>query len=423
MNLLNMHILALDYGPDLLNDVANQYIKAINNGFGLIRGDVTHLLNVLIILSIIWSAAMWAVSEDQVVIQFARKVIYIGFFAWIIQNWQGLTDKLALSFMQLGLKAGGFEGVGYYTQQPGNIAYLGYTTAQPMLDQIKRLTGPVAFFKNFPEIVFLFVAFVAILGSFCVITVQVVLALLMFKFGTLAAFVLVPFAVLSKTAFIAERPLGWVVGSGIRLMVLTLVLGVGNGVFQSLKIPAGATVTTYQAFSIALAAILLMVLSLVASRLATDLVIGGPSLGVGTAVNTMAVAYNTAHGAATSRPSLMAVKAAANVAGKGLSMGASLGKTVIGKVSRGRLGGGSSGSGSGNSGSGASGTVGAASASKTPMPKGSGGTGAKPSSVTPSRAATAATPTAPTAPSTSSNTGSSGGNAASGSTTPGGTKP
>ena len=94
---MNLSILAVDYGPDLLNDIANQYIKAINNGFGLIRGDVTHLLNVLIILSIIWSAAMWAVSEDQVIIQFARKVIYIGFFAWIIQNWQGLTDKLARS--------------------------------------------------------------------------------------------------------------------------------------------------------------------------------------------------------------------------------------------------------------------------------------------------------------------------------------
>jgi type IV secretion system protein TrbL len=407
MNMLNIHILALDYGPDLLNDVANQYIKAINNGFGLIRGDVTHLLNVLIILSIIWSAAMWAVSEDQIVIQFARKVIYIGFFAWIIQNWQGLTDKLALSFMQLGLKAGGFEGVGYYTQQPGNIAYLGYTTAQPMLDQIKRLTGPVAFFKNFPEIVFLFVAFVAILGSFCVITVQVVLALLMFKFGTLAAFVLVPFAVLSKTAFIAERPLGWVVGSGIRLMVLTLVLGVGNGVFQSLKIPAGATVTTYQAFSIALAAILLMVLSLVASRLATDLVIGGPSLGVGTAVNTMAVAYNTAHGAATSRPSLMAVKAAANVAGKGLSMAASMGKTVIGKVTKGGPG--------GSGGGGSGGSASAAGAAKTPSP--SSGGAAKPSS------STAATATSPSPATPSPKKGSSGGKPAGGSSTPGGTKP
>jgi type IV secretion system protein TrbL len=169
-------------------------------------------------------------------------------FAWIVQNWQPLTDKLAQSFMNLGLEAGGFDGASFYTQQPGNIAYLGYTTAQPLLDQITRLCGPVAFFRNFPEIIFLFFAVGAIVVAFCVITVQVVLALVTFKFGSLAAFVLVPFAVLSKTAFIAERPLGWVVGSGVRLMVLTLVLGVGNNIFQSLKMPAGSTVTTYQAF-------------------------------------------------------------------------------------------------------------------------------------------------------------------------------
>jgi hypothetical protein len=71
-----MTILAVDfggYGPDLLNDVANQYINAINTGFGLIKGDVTRLLNVLIILSIFWSAALWALSEDHVIAEFARK--------------------------------------------------------------------------------------------------------------------------------------------------------------------------------------------------------------------------------------------------------------------------------------------------------------------------------------------------------------
>ena len=382
---MNLSILALDYGPDLLNEVTNQYIKAINNGFGLIRGDVTYLLNVLIVISIVWSAVMWALSDDQVIIQFARKVIYIGLFAWLIQNWQGLTDKLAQSFMQLGLKAGGFDGVSTYTQQPGNIAYLGYTTAQPMLDQIKRLTGPVAFFKNFPEILFLFVAFVAIIAAFCVITIQVVLALLTFKFGSLAAFVLVPFAVLSKTAFIAERPLGWVVGSGIRLMVLTLVLGVGNGVFQSLKIPPGSTVTTYQAFCIALAAVLLMVLSLVASRLAADLVIGGPSLGVGTTVNTVAAAYNTAHGAANSRPSLMAVKAAATVPAKAASVVASAGKAIYRKVSGGGATGGTGGSGGGSTG----GSSGASAASNTASSSASGASKPSSSSTSPLSSANA----------------------------------
>ena len=328
-------ILAVDFGnggPDLINNVANQYINAINSGFGLIKGDVTWILNVLIILSIMWSAALWALSDDHVIAHFARKIVYIGFFAWIIQNWQSLTDKLASSFMNLGLKAGGFDGASYYTSQAGNIAYLGYTTAQPLMDQIARLTGPVAFFKNIVEIAFLFLAICAIVAAFCVITIQVVVAVLTFKFGSLAAFVLVPFAVLSKTAFIAERPLGWVVGSGVRLMVLTLVLGVGNNIFQSLKVPAGQTVTTYQAFCIALAALLLMALSLVASRLAADMIIGGPSLGVGTAINTTAAAINTTTAAGRSRAAVMAVKMAAAVPTKGAMLVASAGTAVVRKI-------------------------------------------------------------------------------------------
>jgi type IV secretion system protein TrbL len=335
-----MYFLALDYGPDLINDVANQYINAINSGFGLIKGDVTWLLNFLIILSIMWSAALWALSDDHIIAQFARKIVYIGFFAWIIQNWQTLTDTLARSFMDLGLKAGGFDSANYYTAQPGNIAYLGYTTAQPLLDQITRLTGPVAFFKNIVEIVILFLAVCAIIAAFCVITIQVVVALLTFKFGSLAAFVLVPFAVLSKTAFIAERPLGWVVGSGVRLMVLTLVLGVGNNIFQELKVPPGQTVTTYQAFCIGLAALLLMVLSLVASRLASDLIIGGPSLGVGTGISTTASAVNATTAAATatgekSVAALKAVKSAAAVPVKGVTFAVSAGTAALRKMAGG----------------------------------------------------------------------------------------
>jgi type IV secretion system protein TrbL len=329
-----MYILALDYGPDLINNVANQYINAINTGFGLIKGDVTRLLNILIILSILWSATLWALSDDHVIVQLARKIVYIGIFVWIIQNWQMLTDKLARSFMDLGLKAGGFDGATYYTQQPGNIAYLGYTTAQPLMDQIGRLSGPVAFFKNFPEILFLAIAIAAIIASFCVITVQVVMALVTFKFGSLVGFVLVPFAVLTKTAFIAERPLGWVVGSGVRLMVLTLVLGIGNNIFQTLRMPPGSTVTTYEAFCIALAAVLLMVFSLVASRLASDLIVGGPSLGVGTAINTAASTYSTAVGGVTSRPAILAVKAASAVSTKGGSLVYSAGSAAVRGVGR-----------------------------------------------------------------------------------------
>ena len=96
----------------------------------------------------------------------------------------------------------------------------------------------------------------------------------------------------------------------------------GNGLFQQLKLPPGSTVTTYEAFCIALAAVLLAVLSLTVSRLATDLVSGGPSLGVGSAAATVANAYKATAGSLAARPAVMAVKAAAAVGTGGAAVGA-----------------------------------------------------------------------------------------------------
>ncbi len=309
------------YGPTLINDVVARYIDAINSGFGLLKSDVTFVLNVLIILSIVWSALLWTFSDDHVIAEFARKLIFLGMFVWLVANWSMLVDKLGRTFMDLGLKAGGFTDADTYTSEPGNILYLCYNTIQPIIDQITRLCDSWSFYKNLGQILMLGMSVAAIVAAFFVITIQVALAVLTFKFGSLASFVLVPFGVLSKTAFIAERPLGWVVGSGIRLMVLTLVLGIANGIFTNLAPASGSTVTIYEALTIALAALLLMMFSLTATRLATDLVIGGPSLGAGAMVNRTAVAYQSAQRNVV-RPTYVAVQAAAT---KGLS----LGKTVV----------------------------------------------------------------------------------------------
>ena len=143
-----MYILALDYGPDLINDVANQYINAINSGFGLIKGDVTWLLNVLIILSIMWSAALWALSDDHVIAQFARKIVYIGFFAWIIQNWQTLTDKLARRSWIWASRPADSTARTTTPRSRGTSPTWVTRRRSRCMDQIARLTGPVAFFKN-----------------------------------------------------------------------------------------------------------------------------------------------------------------------------------------------------------------------------------------------------------------------------------
>ena len=51
---------------------------------------------------------------------------------------------------------------------------------------------------------------------------------------------LVPFALWNKTAFLAEKVLGNVVSSGIKVLVLAVIVGIGSGLFSEFNIPAGS---------------------------------------------------------------------------------------------------------------------------------------------------------------------------------------
>src|SRR3546814_1971996 len=51
------------------------------------------------------------------------------------------------------------------------------------------------------------------------------------KLTSLAGFILVPFAFWNRTSFLAERVLGNVVSSGIKVMVLAVIVGIGSNYF------------------------------------------------------------------------------------------------------------------------------------------------------------------------------------------------
>ena len=65
---------------------------------------------------------------------------------------------------------------------------------------------------------------VIVLLAFFVLSVQLFITIIEFKLTVLAGFVLVPFALFGQTAFLAERVLGNVISSGIKLMVLAIIV-------------------------------------------------------------------------------------------------------------------------------------------------------------------------------------------------------
>jgi type IV secretion system protein TrbL len=277
----------------IIDRFTETFSRYIDSGFGLLSGDVAFLTSILIAIDITLAGLFWALmGEDNVLAQLIRKVLYIGFFALLLSNFKGLADIVFQSFTGLGLKASGASLTAADLMRPGFVASTGFSASRPLIKS-GELIGITTFFSNFVTIVVLLLAWLIVLLAFFVLSVQLFIAIIEFKLTVLAGFVLVPFALFGQTAFLAERVLGNVISSGIKLMVLAIVVGIGSSLFGTLIRPSGE-ITLAQAASTILAAIAVFGLAIFVPGLAAGLISGAPQLGAGSAVATTAAVGGTA---------------------------------------------------------------------------------------------------------------------------------
>ena len=168
------------------------------------------------------------------------------------------------------------------------------------MNSISGLMGYVSFFENFVQIVVLLFAWIVVLLTFFILAIQLFITLIEFKLTTLAGFVLIPFGLFGKTAFAAERVLGNVISSGIKVLVLAVIVGIGSTLFSQFTSGFGGNQPTIEnAMALVLAALSLLGLGIFGPGIANGIVSGGPQLGAGAAVGTaMAAGGVVAAGAA-----------------------------------------------------------------------------------------------------------------------------
>ncbi|EXL01674.1 conjugal transfer protein TrbL [Brucella anthropi] len=263
------------------------FTKYIDSGFGLLGGEIAFLTSTLIVIDIVLAGLFWAWGADEDVLQrIIKKTLYIGFFAFIIGNFNKLAKIVFESFSGLGLKAGGSSLSASELLQPGRVAQVGIDAGNPILTAAGELTGYIAFLENFVQIIVLMVAWAIVLIAFFILAVQIFITLVEFKLTTLAGFILIPFALFGKTAFLAEKVLGNIVASGVKILVLAVIVGIGSGLFDEFTAGFSDAPTITEALSVMLGALALMGLSIFGPGIATGLVSGAPQLGAGSAVGT-----------------------------------------------------------------------------------------------------------------------------------------
>src|ERR1700722_14961933 len=288
-------------GTGVIDRFLGVFTQYIDSGFGLVQGDVRWLAGVLIAIDITLAGLFWALAPDEEVIaRLIRKTLYIGVFAYIIANYNNLAQIVYNSFAGLGIKAGGGTLSSAQLLQPGRVAQVGIDAGQPILTSISSLMGFASFFDNFIQIAILMIAWLIVVISFFIMAIQLFVSLIEFKLTTLAGFVLVPFGLFGRTAFLAEKVLGNVVSSGVKILVLAVIVGIGSTIFGQFTSVLNNPPTITDALTLILAALSMLGLTIFGPGIANGLIAGGPQLGAGAAVGTgLAAAGLGAAGAAT----------------------------------------------------------------------------------------------------------------------------
>ena len=286
-------------GTGVIDGFLGTFTRYIDSGFGLVQGDVRWLAGVLIGIDITLAGLFWALAPDEnVLARLIKKTLYIGVFAFIIGNFNNLAQIIYNSFAGLGIEAGGGTMTASQLLQPGKLAQVGIDAGKPILTSISGMMGFTSVFANLVQIIILLVAWMIVVISFFIMAIQLFVSLIEFKLTTLAGFVLVPFGLFGRTAFLAEKVLGNVVSSGVKVLVLAVIVGIGSTIFGQFTNGFNNPPIISDALTLILASLALLGLSIFGPGIANGLIAGGPQLGAGAAVGTgLAVAGLGAAGA------------------------------------------------------------------------------------------------------------------------------
>ena len=210
-----------------MNDVTiidrflDTFSRYIDSGFGLLQGEVAFLTATLIVIDMTIAGLYWAMShatgQGEDVIAAAAQ--------------GALRRCLRLHHQQLQLagqhrvpllcraryhrhRLGHHDGELLATGPAGKDRH---RRGRADLGADRRHGGLPEVFVNLDPIVVLFIARLVVILCFFVLAVQLFITLIEFKLTTLAGFVLIPFALWNKTSFLAEKVLGNVVSSGIKV--------------------------------------------------------------------------------------------------------------------------------------------------------------------------------------------------------------
>src|SRR5579884_3856662 len=243
------------------------------------------LFGILATIEFAWSAAVMLLEKSDLqswTSALVRKIMWIGAFYALLLNGRTWIPAIIDSFEQIGQTSSGFNSIA-----PSDVFAQGIDIAGALMDA----ASTSAFFTNTGVCLSLIVAAALIVLAFTGICIQFIVAMVESYIVVAAGFIFLGFGGSRWTAPYTERYIGLAVATGLKIMLLYLLIGTGMNISVTWMTDAQQVSTSTHpamgAFEIMGAALIFLMLCWQIPKLFAAVLGGAPALTGGDLVSTV----------------------------------------------------------------------------------------------------------------------------------------
>lgn len=203
-----------------IDNVVNQFTSSANAWYGTLLGLAQGLFGLLATIQLAWAAIKWVLEGDDVkalMASLVKQIITIGFFFWVLTTADTWVPAILDSFTQAGQAAGGSTAL-----TPSAIIDEGLYIAALIPERI----GEADFFMIPLIAIVAGLAALVVLGGFVIAACQLAVTQVISSVVLAGGVLLLGFGGSSFTRDFVQKYFSYAISTGVRLLVLYLVLGI-----------------------------------------------------------------------------------------------------------------------------------------------------------------------------------------------------
>jgi len=266
----------------VLNTILHAFLTQLSPG--QLLGDALSLFKILVAIEITFLGLWWAISGGEIVGKILKKVLFIGFFSYVLNKYPEILSWVVTGFTEIGSKAagGGLPPI----NDPSGVVDAGVNLVEPLLElaseKISLLSGDIL------DGLFIFVTVLVTMAAFAILAFQILITRIEFAMISTLGLILIPFGIFKHTSFLAEKVFGAIVSFGVKLMVLSFVVSIAYPIMLQLSL-VRAEYSFFDQIYAMVGSFSVTILALHAPGTAAGLLSGSPSLNIGSAVSAAAL--------------------------------------------------------------------------------------------------------------------------------------